>query len=241
MPLPTTPSIIAKDPKDHIMLFYGMPGVGKSWFVNELGQKVLFLSTDRGTRTMKAYRVECTKWEHFLFAVQELEKKEVQYDIVCVDHIDDAASMCEAYILKKLDADSLSDKKLPFGKGWKAYRAEMEGFMRRILALRVGLVFIAHDETKTLKQGGIEFDQTMPAIGKSAWRVIVPTADLIGYCKMKSVKDEKTNERKEIRILETMPRQDMYLKDRTRRQKPQGGGYEPLDAKKFIATFANYK
>jgi hypothetical protein len=79
----------------------------------------------------------------------------------------------------------------------------------------------------------METERTMPDLSKSAWKVIVPKCDLVGYCGFKVIK--KGGKRQEIRILETIPREDLYVKDRTNRDFE--GTYEELNGKKFVATF----
>lgn len=236
MALPTAKTRVATSLRDYITMFYGPPGVGKSTFVNEFGA-VLFLSTDRGTRFMEAMRQECLKWDDFERAASELERPGApRFDFICIDHVDDMASMAEEQVCKDLGIDSLGDA--GFGKGWKAYRNYLEDFVRRMMRLNTGVVFIAHEEIKTVKTRSIETQRVMPAMGKSAWKVIVPLADIIGYCGYKTIKIP-TGGVKEVRIIDTNPREDLYAKDRTTRQRPAATQYELLNGAVFISTFSN--
>jgi len=232
--LPFEPTMEATNPKDYIMSFFGPPGVGKTTFVNGLG-RVLFLSTDRGTRFIKARRVECLDWKGMNKALDDLEKlpdASKHYDYVCIDHVADWANMAESFVLTKLNVDALTDA--GYGKGWSMLKKEIYRFMERIKRLNLGIIFIAHEVIKTVKVRGIEVNKTMPLMSKQAWDAIIPLCDLVGYVGMRPVK--QGGKRVELRTLETQPRQDLYAKDRTRRQKP-AKEYELLTPDKFIGTF----
>jgi hypothetical protein len=75
----------------------------------------------------------------------------------------------------------------------------------------------------------------MPSMGKTPWKLLIPVADVVGYIGYRTIKVE--GKRKEIRVLETVPREDLYVKDRTHRRKPVDDGYEPVSGRKFIKTF----
>lgn len=234
--LPTQRTTMATRVQDYILMFYGPPGVGKTTFVDQLAPRVLFLSTDRGTRFLNTMRVECHSWAKFEQVVKTLEAPGAakQYDLVCIDHVDDMANMAEDSVCKRLGIESLGDA--GYGKGWKAYRRAIESFVQRLLKLGIGVVFVCHEEIKTVRTRAVELDRTMPLLSKSSWKVIVPMADIIGYCGYRTLKLEG-GKRKEIRVLETVPREDLYVKDRTRRVRPSGP-YELLDGSKFLATFS---
>lgn len=234
--LPTVKSRVAQTVKDYILLFYGPSGVGKTKLVHDLADQVLFLSTDRGTRYLKTTRLECNSWTDFQNAVTALEQPNApKYDMVCVDHLDDMANMAESTVLDDLEVESLTDESLPWGKGWKMFKRHIMDFVQRLLALNVGLVFICHDNEKEMTIRGIKKKRKVPAIGKSAWNIIVPIVDLGGYCGQVTVK-RGDNKLEEVRILVTQPREDMWAKDRTVRRRPPSG-QELLDGKAFIQTF----
>jgi len=237
--LPTSSTFIGREPKDYILMFYGPPGVGKTTFASRLG-KVLFLSTDRGTRHLDAMRVECNTWGKFettLKKVEALDNPSAYYDFIAIDHLSDWHNMAEDYTCKKLGVDGLGEA--GYGKGWKEYKRTMRGYVQRILAVGIGVILIAHEKTEIIKTRAIELNRTSPGLQKTAWDVIVPITDLIAYCGFRTVAlktPDGKKKRKEVRVLETVPREDLYLKDRTVRDKPEEG-YEPLNARKFLATF----
>jgi len=233
MGLPTQKTMFARSARDYIMMIFGPPGVGKTTFVNDFGN-VLILSTDRGTRFMPAQRVECLSWNKFLKTLDALEKPNApKYDFICVDHADDFADMAEEATCKELNIASLSDA--DFGKGWKAFKNKIKGFNRRVLRLGTGVVFIAHEDIKEVKTRSLKLNRTMPMLPKTAWKAIIPLADLVGYAGFRSIKQEN-GKRKEVRTIETQPREDLYAKDRTKRDRPSKG-YALLDGAEFIKTF----
>lgn len=240
MALPTKKTKYARQAKDYIMMVFGPPGVGKTTFVNNFGE-VLILSTDRGTRFITAMREECLTWTKFDKVITQLEAPGApHYDYVCVDHVDDFANMAEEATCKALGVTSLSDA--AFGKGWKAYRQRIDRFIRRIMRLNTGMVFIAHEEMKTVKVRGMEITKTFPLMSKTAWRVIIPICDVVAFAGYRTLrmKDEKgkAGRAKEIRTVETEPKAELYAKDRTDRTRPDAG-YAPLDGAAFLATFTD--
>jgi phage nucleotide-binding protein len=234
--LPTEKTVPSVDPSDYIMCFFGQPGSGKTTFVNALADRVLFLSTDRGTRFQPSLRVECNSWEDFLEVLTQMEAEEApEYQIVAIDHASDWANLAETYVLTKLGVESFSD--LDWGKGWKAFKTELFTFMARLKALNCGIVFISHETTKELEVAGIKVDRCMPDLGRSAYNMIIPLCDIVGHCWIKPMKD-KNNKRVDRWALETSPRIDLFAKDRTTRRKPSGERpWEPLDGEHFLSTF----
>lgn len=233
--LPTKKAVMAASILDYISLFYGPPGVGKTTFVNDFADRVFFISTDRGTRYMEALRTEISSWNDMMKVIKALKAKAAsnKYDLVCLDHIDDICNICEDHVCAELGISDLTDA--GYGKGWKAYKKSIWSVIQDILSLNLGVVMISHETIKTVRTKIMETERTMPDLSKSAWKIIIPKCDIVGYCGYKVVKD-KGGKRKQIRVLETSPREDLYVKDRTNRK--SSGSYELLDGKKFIKTFA---
>lgn len=234
--LPTAKTMPAVHLADYITVVFGQPGIGKTTFVNALSDRVLFASTDRGTRFLNAMRVECHKYEDFLSLLTKLEAGGAkQYEFLAIDHVDDWANMVETYVLQKLGVEALTDA--GYGKGWSVMKKEIVRFMARVKALGMGIVFIAHEDTKKVKVRGLDVDKCQPLMSKQAWNAIIPLADIVVYCCAKPMKDA-AGKRVEVRIIETTPREDLYAKDRTRRKRPPVGQHEIMDGRKFIGTFA---
>ena len=232
--LPTTKTIPAVKVTEYIQMFYGPPGVGKTTFVNGLAERVLFVSTDRGTRFLSSLRMEINNFQDFLDLFKVLEKTTVKnmYDIIALDHVDDICGMIEDHICEKLGIDALGD--IGYGSGWKAYKKAINAVIQRLLRLDTGLVFIAHETIKTIRTKVLETERIMPDLPKSAWKIIIPKCDIVGYCGFRVVK--RAGKKQEIRILETTPREELYCKDRTSRVQPELG-YISLSGSEFRASF----
>lgn len=233
--LPTQKSVVAQSVKDHIMLFYGPPGVGKSTFVNDLSPKVLFISTDRGTRSLDTMRVEVTSIQEALDTLDLLSARAkagtLDYDFICIDHIDDICRMVADEVCSILGIDALGDA--GYGKGWKMYSDGIYEVVSQLKALKTGIVFICHETIKTIRANGIETERTMPDMSKSAWKMFVPLVDIIGFCGFARVK--QGDKMVEVRTLATSTSNDIYAKDRTRRTRVKG--IELLDGGKFASSF----
>lgn len=237
--LPTKKTKSSVDPRRWIMMFFGQPGIGKTTFVNSFSDRVLFMSTDRGTEFMEAMSVDCATWGDFLKYLSALEKNNnsQNYEFVCVDHAGDWAAMAELYVLKKYGVEALAD--LKWGKGWAAYKKELRSFMMRLRKLNIGLIFVAHETTKDITVNGIDVNRCQPDLPKAAWDNIIPLTHMVGYCGSRPVKLK--GNRIHMHTLETTPRQDLFVKDRTSRirtsNRPAGREWEELDGAKFRETF----
>lgn len=224
--LPTKRTIIACRASDYIQMFYGPPGVGKTSFVDAMAPRVLFISTDRGTRFLKTMREEVFDWSGLNTVVKALEEGGSKlYDIICLDHVDDIVSIIETYTCKQLGIEDLSD--LEWSKGYKQFKKNLWGLVQRLLKLGPGLILICHEHIKPLRGNTKEVDKIMPDLGRSAWKILIPKCDLVGYCGFG---------KKDIRVVRTSPTNMIYCKDRTLRIKPESG-CEYLDGKKFSLTF----
>jgi len=140
--------------------------------------------------------------------------------------------MIEDYICIQLNIEALGD--VGYGGGWKAYKKAIAAIIQRMLRLDVGLVFIAHETIKTIRTRVIETERTMPDLPKSAWKKIIPICDVVGYCGFRIVK--RSGKKREIRIMETIPREGLYVKDRTSRKKPELG-YISLSGSEYKTSF----
>lgn len=235
--LPTVKTVMAQSIYGYILLFYGPPGIGKTSFADGLSDTTFFISTDRGTRFLPALRLEVYNWDDLLKVIIKCEQEGVKdkYKFIALDHVDDICTMAEDYTCDYFDVEGLSD--VGFNKGWRMYKKSIWSIMQRILALDVGLILIAHETIRPIKTKVIQTDRTMPDLSKSAWKVLVPKCDLVGYCGFRTMKKKGGKKQKTSRrIIRTSPLESIYAKDRTRREKPDEG-WELLDAESFIETF----
>lgn len=232
--------ITAKGPKDYMYMFFGPPGTGKTTFADNMGT-TFFISTDRGTRFLKCIAEEVNCWEDFEDELIKLEKWKdkngpLPYDYFCIDHIDDLADMGQQYVCNKLVIESLTDA--GHGRGWDLYKRLLRTAINRIKRLELGVIFICHEDMKKIKIHGIETDRIMPMMQKSAWKIIVPLVDIVGYISLHSFKQK--GKRVELVGMQTRASKNIYCKDRTNRILPDGQEVEILNkhnADKFLDTF----
>jgi len=232
--LPTEKTIIAQLIHDYIIAIYGPPGIGKTEFADKLSDRTFFISTDRGTRYRYALREEVHTWEELIEVIVALEKQPSLYKIIALDHIDDICVLADIKACKMLDIEALEDA--GYSKGWKLYKKLIWSILERLLALDTGIVLIIHETIKTIKTAVTETQRTMPDLTKSAWKVLIPKCDLVGYCGWKKLKLKGKNKRTTCRIIHTSPTESIYCKDRTQRRKPEEG-FELLDGEAFAQTF----
>jgi len=214
-------------------MFYGAAGVGKTSFVHNFSDGVFFISTDRGTRFLpiaKDCRHEVDDWQGVQTALKLLSQNPKKFTMVCFDHIDDIAFFAEEDICHKYDIESADE--LAHGKYWRDLKNYWKGLIHAVKATGLGIVFICHEETKQIKIRGRQINKTMPLIGKTTWKVILPLVDLLGHCYM----EYDLKQKKDVHVLQTQPSDSVEAKDRTTRKKPNEG-YELLDSKMFSQTF----
>jgi len=217
-------------------MVYGPPGVGKTMFIDSLADQVFFISTDRGTRYLSARRLEAHNYEQLDAIVKKLESEfkagTLAYDLVCLDHVNDICLMVEEYTCDQLGIEALGD--VGFAKGWKAYKKGIWTILQRLLKINVGVALICHERITTIRTSVMETERTMPDIGKSASKVLVPVCDIVGYCGFKIMREG--GKRKQVRTIRTKCLESIYAKDRTGRRKPVDG-FELLNGEAFAETF----
>ena len=232
--LPANKSMLAGRPSDYILFFYGPPGVGKTTFVNGLADRVLFLSSDRGTRFQEALRIEIHDYETLDRAITALENGDEHYDMVCFDVIDHFTALIETQITKEMGIDSLSDGQ--WGAGWNEYKKRIHQVIQRILRVGAGVAFISHEKIVSVKTRTREEERYQPTLQRSAAGVIIPLTDIMGYCTFQVVKTKtKTSQR---RVLRTQPTANIDAKDRTTARTKPDSGVELLNPEKFHSTFS---
>lgn len=172
------------------MWVYGESYTGKSTFVDKL-EDLIFINTDGNIDNTSSpvvriknqvtyegrLKKEKLAWEGFLEIVDELEKKDNDFKIVCVDLVEDLYEHCRLFTYRKLGIDHEQDA--GFGKGWDMVRTEFLSAMKRLKNLGYQIIFISKEATSeiTLKNGS-KITTVKPNINDKIANVLAGIVDL---------------------------------------------------------------
>lgn len=164
--------------------------VGKSTFVDKL-DNLLFINTDGNTDNTTSPVVSIqdevsengriTKrklaWEKFLKLVCELEKKNNDFERICIDLVEDLYEHCRLYTYNKLGIEHEQDA--GFGKGWDMVRTEFLSTMKRLKNIGYQIIYISKEIVNeiNLKNGG-KITTYKPNLNDKVANVLAGTVDL---------------------------------------------------------------
>lgn len=164
--------------------------VGKSTFVDKL-DNLLFINTDGNTDNTSSPVVSISDeiiqngritkrklaWENFLEVVEELEKKDNDYQRICIDLIEDLYEHCRLYTYDKLGIEHEQDA--GFGKGWDMVRTEFLSTMKRLKNIGYQIIYISKEIENeiSLKNGG-KITTFKPNLADKVANVLAGTVDI---------------------------------------------------------------
>lgn len=164
--------------------------VGKSTFVDKL-DNLLFINTDGNTDNTTSPVISISDevsqngritkrklaWENFLDAVSELEKKENDFERICIDLVEDLYEHCRLYTYDKLGIEHEQDA--GFGKGWDMVRTEFLSTMKRLKNIGYQIIYISKEIVNeiNLKNGG-KITTYKPNLNDKVANVLAGTVDL---------------------------------------------------------------
>lgn len=164
--------------------------VGKSTFVDKL-DNLLFINTDGNTdnttspvisiqdEVIQNGRITKRKlaWENFLDVVSELEKKENDFERICIDLVEDLYEHCRLYTYNKLGIEHEQDA--GFGKGWDMVRTEFLSTMKRLKNIGYQIIYISKEIVNeiNLKNGG-KITSYKPNLADKVSNVLAGTVDI---------------------------------------------------------------
>lgn len=158
------------------ILLYGEPKVGKTILAKQF-PNALFLDLEGGTlnysvstweQLIKRDRVTqpIRTWEDIQKATDVLVKiSQKSSGVLVIDPITMAYKLCRAYVLNKLNLEHESDAK-GFGKGWEGVRVEFESWIAKLCGLPYGIIFIAHDATRSIETRTEKYERMEPDFTK---------------------------------------------------------------------------
>lgn len=172
------------------MWIYAQSYVGKTTFIDSFDD-VLFLNTDGNTdalqnpfipiKTVITKEGRLTKrqmaWEVFLDVLDELEKKENTFKIICLDLIEDLYEDCRLYVYEKNGWKHESDA--GYGKGWDIVKTEFLSSIKRLKAMGYQVIYISKEISGEVKtKGGGSVTTYRPNIPDKVANVLSGTVSL---------------------------------------------------------------
>lgn len=186
------PTVVSRDLKGKLVLFYGDPKSGKTTTATKF-PKSLLLAFEKGYNALNNVMAQpINKWSEFKQVLKQLKDPNVQgrFETIIVDTVDIAWDLCEKYILQREGVDKIGD--IPFGAGYAMVEKEFDETLRAIPLLDYGLVMISHAEDKEFKdENGESFQKIVPTLPKRPRKVVTRMVDIIAYSR--TVEDAEGN------------------------------------------------
>lgn len=172
---------------------YGMPTSGKTTML-DAAPNPLNLNTDGNIqdvtmpyisiKDMVTVEGRQTKrklaWEVFKDVIEELEKKQNDFQTIIIDLVEDTREMCRLYKYEELGIQHESDS--GFGKGWDIIKTEYLSTMRRFFNLDYDhLVIVSHEDVSKdiTKKSGDKITRIMPNIQEAVANKLAGMVDVI--------------------------------------------------------------
>lgn len=194
MLLPKNERIKGKGFEKKKMWFYGRPFSGKTYLANQF-PNLLLLSTDGnyknlpggepphidiGDRTEYDNKIpiDISGWETFKDVIIELEKKDNDFETICVDLLEDLYELCRTYMYNKLGITHESDD--PF-RAWDKVRGEFMTTMKKFMSLDYkNIILLSHEDTSRdfSMKGGDKITTIKPNLQEKAAAKITGMVDI---------------------------------------------------------------
>ena len=179
------PTTISRDLGGKYLLIYGKPKVGKTTFAAQM-PKSLILATEKGYQALpNVHAQDIVKWSDIKQVVRQLKDEEVKkkFKTIVFDTVGIAYDLCEKYVASQNGKESIAD--IAWGRGYADTEKEFSNVLREISLLGYGIVFLAHSEERTEKDGEGDDAPTRlvvsPALSKRPYKIINAMVDLIAY------------------------------------------------------------
>jgi hypothetical protein len=209
---------------DMLFTLYGPPKIGKSNLAS-LFENVYCIATEPGYKFLTVRKTYISGWESFKKFIRKLKKSPkalATIDCFSIDTIDNLSKFCQLYVCGKGGFEHPAD--LDWGKGWDAFKTEFFYWIMELLSLQKGVVFIGHEQTKTVEVNGMDVERTQPCLPNTTYNIINGLCDCIlhmGFDRTllkKHRKDTKKNSSLKYelcRCVRTKPTDTLDAGDRT--------------------------
>lgn len=178
------PQRISRNLKGKFMMFYGLPGVGKTSLAAQFPKSLIF-GFEQGTNGLDNVYVQPIKtWVEWKTAAGQLLRKSEEllekFETIVIDTADAAWNLCIKYICGEYNVTNIGD--IGYGKGYVYATEEFSSIFRDLTYAGFTIIFISHSTEKTFKdENGEEYTQINPALPTRAYDIINKMVDIIGY------------------------------------------------------------
>lgn len=171
---------------------YGLPFSGKTYLANKF-PNVLMLNTDGNVKYVDAPCVpikdevtvegRMTKrkfaWDLFKETIQELEKKQNDYETIVVDLLEDTYEHCRLWCYNHLGIEHESDNSF---KAWDFVRTEFLSTIKRLMNTDYNIVLISHEDSSKdiTKKSGDKITAIKPNVNDKVALKIAGMVDIVG-------------------------------------------------------------
>ncbi|NEZ91972.1 NTP-binding protein [Clostridium botulinum] len=192
MILPSTERREISEVSKKVMWWYGAPFSGKTTLANKFPNP-LMLNTDGNIKFVDApflpikdkvvVEGRMTKrtlaWEIFKEVIEELEKKQNDFETIIVDLLEDTYEHCRLYMYDKLKIEHESDNSF---KAWDMVRTEFLSTLKRLMNLDYeNIILISHEDMSkdVTKKSGDKVTRIAPNIQEKAANKIAGMVDIV--------------------------------------------------------------
>ncbi len=176
--LPTEKTVPRADLQDYSALIYGKKKVGKTTLASMFAN-AFFMLCEPGGKALSIYSRPVRNWIEVKQYIR-LIQKDKKFANVVIDTGDYFYEYCSEFICKKHAIDHPSDE--PWGKGWKAVKAEMSAEINKLLHSGKGVIIISHArEEEVDKREGGTYQRTTSTLSGQAKELLEGLVDIWGY------------------------------------------------------------
>ena len=218
--------------EESISAVFGMPGVGKSKFAEEMGfalqdkyhlsqSGLYFIQCERINHSWNIRKTMCPTWPTFRAFVDKMEKSPELVKTVkmwCLDTIDALAPLGISTICHDMGIADLREatRKVGgdgwFAEAWQELRFELEYQILRLAALGPGVLILSHERERKRKENNTEVNKASMDLSNSIYNSIGDACSMILHMRVVNNVTRKAKSRP-IRCLSYLSSESEEAKD----------------------------